>query len=119
MAKKTKTELFNEILNDYPLSKEHREMIEHEIALLVKSSENRKPTARQKENEELMELVVNEFENLRSKGFITQAEFTKSITDGRLKGLSPQRIQPMLNKLVAKNVLIKSTSKNTPVYTIG
>lgn len=119
MAKKTKTELFNEILNDYPLSKEHREMIEHEIALLAKSSENRKPTARQKENEELMELVVNEFENLRSKGFITQAEFAKSVTDGRLKGLTPQRIQPLLNKLVAKNVLIKSTSKNTPVYTIG
>ena len=69
--------------------------------------------------EELMELVTNEFENLRSKGFITQAEFAKSVTDSRLKGLTPQRIQPLLNKLVAKNVLIKSTSKNTPVYTIG
>jgi len=117
MAKqKTKMEKFNEILVQYNLTAEHRELIENEIALLTKASSNRKPTATQVENENLMVYIESEFERLADSGFISQAEFHKATTITEIKELTPQKLSPLLNKLVAKDVLIKTKVKNVSKY---
>jgi hypothetical protein len=117
MAKqKTKMEKFNEILVQYNLTAEHRELIENEIALLAKASSNRKPTATQVENENLMVYIESEFERLADSGFISQAEFHKATTITEIKELTPQKLSPLLNKLVAKDVLIKTKVKNVSKY---
>ena len=118
--KKTKKELFTELLAFVEGNAEYTEFINNEIALLDKQSSNRKPTARQNENEELAVYVTSEFERLSTEGFITQKDFHSKTTCDALKGLTPQRLGPILNKLVAKNVLIKSTnSKKEYVYALA
>ena len=117
MAKqKTKMEKFTEMLSQYNLTAEHRELIENEIALLTKASSNRKPTATQVENENLMVYIESEFERLTDSGFISQAEFHKATTITEIKELTPQKLSPLLNKLVAKDVLIKTKVKNVSKY---
>lgn len=117
MAKqKTKMEKFTEMLSQYNLTAEHRELIENEIALLAKASSNRKPTATQVENENLMVYIESEFERLADSGFISQAEFHKATTITEIKELTPQKLSPLLNKLVAKDVLIKTKVKNVSKY---
>lgn len=117
MAKqKTKMEKFTEMLSQYDLTAEHRELIENEIALLAKASSNRKPTATQVENENLMVYIESEFERLADSGFISQAEFHKATTITEIKELTPQKLSPLLNKLVAKDVLIKTKVKNVSKY---
>jgi hypothetical protein len=119
MAKqKTKMEKFTEMLSQYNLTDEHRELIENEIALLAKANSNRKPTATQRENEVLMDYIVSEFSRLSDEGYISQADFQKKTTIDALKVLTPQKLSPLLNKLVAKDLLIKVVVKNVSTYMI-
>lgn len=121
MAKrKTKTELFKEMLEQYELNDEHRTLIENEIALIAKANSNRKPTKIQLENEKLATYVTSEFERMRADGFLTQKEFHNKTTCDSIKELTPQKLAPILNKLVAKNVLLKvENNKKEYTYSIA
>lgn len=63
--KKTIKDYLNELLNDYPLSAEHREFIEGRIAAADKKSTTRKPTASQIKNKAVADEVL---EFMRSSG---------------------------------------------------
>lgn len=120
--KKTKTELFNEMLSCEAIAEnaEWKALIENEIALIAKANSNRKPTATQLENEKLATYVTSEFERLRADGFISQKEFHSKTTCDSIKELTPQRLTPILNKLVAQNVLLKvQNAKKDFVYSIA
>lgn len=56
--KKTIKEYLNEILNDYPLSAEHKNFIEERIAAVEKKSTTRKPTAQQIKNKAVADEVL-------------------------------------------------------------
>lgn len=117
MAKqKTKVEKYNEILEYIKDNEELTNFINDEISNIKKAYSNRKPTATQKENETLMVYITSEFERLADKGFISQADFYKATTISEIKELTPQKLSPLLNKLVAKDVLIKTKVKNTSQY---
>lgn len=117
--KKTKSELFTEMLSAYNLNDEHKALIENEIALLTKANSNRKPTKTQVENERLAEIVIAEFERLADKGFMTQKEFHSATTVGDIKSMTPQKLAPILNKLVAKNLLIKVENTKGSTYAVA
>lgn len=57
--KKTIREYLNEILNDYPLSAEHKTFVEERLAALDKKSTTRKPTAQQIKNKAVADEVLN------------------------------------------------------------
>lgn len=104
---KTKKEKYNEILNYIKDNAELTEFVNAEIEKLEKNNTNRKPTERQLENDRLAVIIASEFERLKDKGFITQKEFRANTTSENVKALTPQRLTPILNKLVAQNVLVK------------
>jgi hypothetical protein len=119
--KKTKAELFTEMLacDEVVANPEWKALIENEIALLVKANSNRKPTKTQVENERLAEVVIAEFERLADMGFITQKEFHSATTVAEIKEMTPQKLAPILNKLVAKNLLIKVDNSKGATYAVA
>lgn len=119
--KKTKAELFTEMLacDEVVANPEWKALIENEIALLVKANSNRKPTKTQVENERLAEIVIAEFERLADRGFITQKEFHSATTVAEIKEMTPQKLGPILIKLVARNLLIKVDNSKGATYAVA
>jgi len=119
--KKTKAELFTEMLSCDKVveNAEWKALIKNEIALLMKANSNRKPTKTQVENERLAEVVIAEFERMADKGFITQKEFHSATTVAEIKEMTPQKLAPILNKLVAKNLLIKVDNSKGATYAVA
>lgn len=107
---KTQNEYFNEILNSYDLSAEHREFIENRIKALAKKKESAKTklTDTQKENLEYMAQIVEML-----KG--ANVEYTTKMIGDKL-GLSPQKVTPMLIKLVNENKVHCNIVKKVKLY---
>lgn len=119
MAKqKTKVEKYAEILEYIKDNEELTNFINDEISNIKKAYSNRKPTATQKENEVLMDYIASEFSRLSDVGYLSQADFQKQTTVPEIKTLTPQKLSPLLNKLVAKDILIKVVVKNVSTYMI-
>ena len=119
MAKqKTKVEKYAEILEYIKDNEELTNFINDEISNIKKAYSNRKPTPTQKENEILLDYITSEFNRLNDVGYLTQAEFQKQTTVSELKTLTPQKLSALLNKLVAKDILIKVVVKNVSTYMI-
>lgn len=59
-------ERFEEILNSYDLSAEHKAFIEGRIEVLARKSTERKPTAKQLQNAEVANAVYEQMESGRS-----------------------------------------------------
>ena len=75
--KKTIKEYLNEILNDYPLSAEHKSFVEDRIAALEKKSTTRKPTAQQIKNKAVADEVLDFMRN--SGAELTVSEMLKQV----------------------------------------
>lgn len=57
--KKTIVELYNELLANYDLSKEHIDFINERIAITDKKNSNRKPTAKQLTNQNIANAICD------------------------------------------------------------
>lgn len=114
MAIKTdKREIINDMIADSYISanKSYMFYLKHEIMLLDKRAKNKKPTARQKENEELMETLV-EIVNATSGGTVSEI----IASDSRLAGMTTQRISPILNKLAKEGRIVKTVEKRKSIF---
>ena len=119
--KKTKIEICNEMLacDKVVANPEWKAYLENEVALHTKANSNRKPTKTQVENERLAEVVIAEFERLADMGFITQKEFHSATTVAEIKEMTPQKLGPILTKLVARNLLIKVDNSKGATYAVA
>jgi hypothetical protein len=107
-VRKPKRVLFNEILANPTLNDEQKNLIQHEIELLnKKNGGERKPTARQIENEGLAPVILNQLAIIGSP--ITIADLQKS--DAELAKLSNQRITAILTKLVKAEKVVRTEVK--------
>lgn len=62
--KMTKAQMFEQILNSYPLTEDEKAFINHELELLAKkNSAEKKPTAQQVANKAICEAIYNTMEN--------------------------------------------------------
>lgn len=105
---KPKRVLFGEILANPTLNDEQKTFIQHEIELLnKKNGGERKPTARQIENEGLAPVILNQLAIIGSP--ITIADLQKS--DAELAKLSNQRITSILTKLVKAEKVVRTEVK--------
>ena len=111
--KTTKRDIINAMIADNYISANESYMayLKHEIELLDKKAEAKKPTARQKENEELMEMLV-EVVNATSGGTVSEI----IASDSRLAGMTTQRISPMLNKLAEEGKITKTIEKRKGIF---
>ena len=94
--KMTKKDYFTAILSKYELTADEKAFVEHELELLAKkNASEKKPTAQQKQNEELKAVIV---ESLSANGgLMTVTDVQKSCEE--LAELSNQRISALLRQL--------------------
>ena len=113
MEKKiTKKEMFEKLKAMVADNDEMVAFIDHEIELLVKkNSAPKKPTARQNENAELDDVVLN---------VLTDTEMTIAeiqALDERLADLSNQRLSAIISKLVDDNKAVRTIKKRKSYFT--
>ena len=113
--KKTIKDYLNEILNDYPLSDEHRQFVEKRIeAAEKKSGSAKKPTATQVANEGLKVAIV--------EGMVEGAKY--SITDliksiPALEGLTNQKVSALVRQLIAEKAVVRTEEKGKALFSLA
>lgn len=112
-VKKTQKEMFNEILNGYGLSAEHKAFLEGRIAQLDKKSASKsdKPTATQKANAELKDKILAEMEYDKA---YTISEMLKVLPC--CAELSNQKVSAICNQMVKDNLMIKVEDKRKSYF---
>lgn len=117
--KMTKKDFFNRLLEvldgaDLEDKTELQEFVAHEKELLEKKASSKKPTAKQKENEELVEVIYTALKNAG-----------KALTITDLQNLSPalstlenQRISALLKKLVDGERVVKTYEKKKAYFAV-
>lgn len=93
------------------------EFIDHELELLANKSAKRsdKPTATQKENAEIADLVPKVLE----AGKLYRLSEIKALIPALASASGTQRIAAICNKLVESNVLIKTVDKRVNYYSLA
>ena len=118
MAEKkiTKREMWNRIMDKYPLTDDEKAYINHEIELLDKrNSKDRKPTAIQQANEGIKEDIVAYLENV---------DKPQSITD-IIKGaegcaeLSNQRVSALVRQLKEAGIVVRTEVKGRAYFSLA
>ncbi len=106
----TKAQMFAMIAEKVADNAEMVAFCQHEIELLEKKSGSKKPTARQKENEELMAILVDIVA-------VTSGTVSEIIaSDARLVGMNTQRIAPLLNRLAEEGKIEKVADKRKNIF---
>lgn len=111
--KKTKKEMFNEILAIVKDNEEMRDFIKHEIDLLDKKSANKRATKTQVENEGFKAEI---------KSVLTENGSTVTEIQGKseiLAGLSNQRVSALLRQMVADGEVVKTIDKKKSYFAIA
>lgn len=114
--KKTQKDFFNEILNDYPLTEEHKAFIENRLEALNKKSTTRKPTAQQIKNkavaDELLSFMADNPNTIYSVGdLMKKAPCFNTIPD-----LSSQYANHIVKVLKDANLIIRTESKGKAFF---
>ena len=112
-VKKTQKEMFNEILNGYGLSAEHKAFLEGRIAQLDKKSTSKsdKPTAIQKANAELKDKILAEME--ADKAY-TISDMLKALPS--CAELSNQKVSAVMKQMVEANLVVRTEDKRKAYF---
>lgn len=116
MTKKTKKEMFTELLSLVEGNEEMTEFINHELELLAnKSSVNKKPTKTQLENDAFKAEIVT---------FLATADSPKTLKEiqagvNSLADLTCQRITHMLTALVSSGSIEKTYIKKVAYFSLS
>jgi hypothetical protein len=109
--------MFNEILNSYDLTAEHRGLIEKTIEQLEKKSAHngdKKPTATQLENEKIKDRLIDFLtENSDNQFTISDVQKVAEFSE-----YSNQKLSALLNKLVSDKVVEKAVIKRKAYFSI-
>lgn len=117
--KMTKVEMFKRLLNNYDLTDEEIEFINHEIELLEKKNGNRKPTAQQLKNKEVAEKVL---EYLRTTGKKMQIkQMIKEIPAlAEIPDCTPQYAMAIVRPMKESGIVGRVEEKGTALfYAVG
>ena len=112
-VKKTQKEMFNEILNGYGLSAEHKAFLEGRIAQLDKksSAKSDKPTATQKANAELKDKILVEMEADKAYTISDMLKALPSCAD-----LSNQKVSAVMKQMVEAGLVVRSEDKRKAYF---
>ena len=114
MEKMTKKEMFEMIKGVCANDTRIVEFCDHEIELLTRKASKSTMTKTQKENEGIMEIIVNALKNLDKAVTITELQGTCV----ELADYSNQKISALLKKLVDSNQVVKTVDKKKSYFSI-
>ena len=113
MAKKmTKKDMFKAIMDNYNLTANEVEFLEHEIELLDKKNSNRKPTKAQSENEGIKTSII---EGMVEGKAYTITEMIKSIP--AISGFTNQKVSALVRQLKDDGLVIRTLEKDKAYFT--
>ena len=108
-------ERFEEILNSYDLSAEHKAFIEGRIEVLSRKSTERKPTAKQIQNAEVAEAVYEQMEPNRA---YTCTEMLKAIPAfAEIPDCSASYANAIIKRLREAGMVIRTEVKGRAYFT--
>ena len=123
MAKKlTKKEMFNEILNSYNLTAEHRGLIEKTIEQLEKKSAHngdKKPTAKQIENDGLKDKILEFLTDNADEKFTVTDIWKKVPALAENLEMSNQRVSSLIRQLTLDNLVVREEIKRKAYFSIA
>ena len=113
-VKKTQKEMFNEILNGYGLSAEHKAFLEGRIAQLDKKSASKSTgqTATQKANAELKGKILAEMEVGKAYTVTAMLKELDCVAE-----LTNQKVSALMKQLVEDNLVVKTEDKRKSFFT--
>ena len=114
MEKMTKKEMFEMIKGVCANDTRIVEFCDHEIELLTRKASKSTMTKTQKENEGIMEIIVNALKNLDKAVTITELQGTCA----ELADYSNKKISALLKKLVDSNQVVKTVDKKKSYFSI-
>lgn len=114
MEKMTKKEMFEMIKGVCANDTRIVEFCDHEIELLTRKASKSTMTKTQKENEGIMEIIVNALKNLDKAVTITELQGICT----ELADYSNQKISALLKKLVDSNQVVKTIDKKKSYFSI-
>ena len=114
MEKMTKKEMFEMIKGVCANDTRIVEFCDHEIELLTRKASKSTMTKTQKENEGIMEIIVNALKNLDKAVTITELQGACI----ELADYSNQKISALLKKLVDSNQVVKTIDKKKSYFSI-
>lgn len=113
--KMTKKDYLTQIKENYALTEDEVAFIDHEIELLTKrSAGERKPSARQTENEALKQSILDE---MVENTLYTIEEMTKTLDC--LSGLSSQRVSALVSQLVKELKVVRTVDKRKAYFSLA
>lgn len=110
----TKLEMFGAIKAKVADNEEMVKFLDHEIELLVKKSENRKPTKTQKENKALCDALVATLEVI---GEGTISEITAKCD--ALSGFSNQKVSALAKMLCEEGKVVKRVEGRKSIFSLA
>lgn len=120
MAKKmTKKELFAEILASYDLKDYHRELIEKTIDQLDRksaSSGDRKPTAKQLDNDKFKDCILDFLKEHSEEQFTITELWKKVPALAENSEMSNQRVSSLVRQLVLDNLVVREEIKRKAYF---
>lgn len=116
MEKKTKKELFAEVLAVAAVQEntELKAFVEHEIELLTKKSGNKKMTKAQEKNVKIKQEIVD------ALTFVKKAVTIKELqADAVLTDFSNQKISSLLKQLIDEGKVVRTEEKRVAYFAIA
>lgn len=111
----TKKEMFAQIISAYNLTDEEKAFLEHEIELLNrKASKDRKPTAKQQENEIVKEYIKGAL----ADGSKTCTEIAKALTP-RYEEISTNKVSALLKQMVDAGTVVRTMEKRKAYFSLA
>lgn len=121
--KMTKKEMFTEILNSYNLTADHKALIEKTIEQLEKKSANahngdKKPTAKQLENDGLKEKILEFLTENTDEKFTVTDIWKKVPALAENSEMSNQRVSSLIRQLTLDNLVVREEIKRKAYFSI-
>ena len=113
-TKTTKRVVLNHILENYSNDTMVVEYAKHELELLDKKASSRTETPVQKENAEILKVIVETLTNLAKPVRISELQGAND----KLKDYSNQKMSALLKKLVDNEIVVKTNDKKNTLFAI-
>ena len=113
--KMTKKEYFTQIKGIVADNAELVAFIDHEIELLDKKNSSKGQTKTQKENELIMDTIINELAQIGYPVTITEFQSASE----KMSEYSNQKLSALLKKLVDTNRVVKTTEKKKSFFSVA
>ena len=112
--KMTKKDYFNAILAKYPLTDDEKAFVEKEIGLLDKKNASKKPTATQKANEGIKDVILD---FLADGGKYTITDIIKNVPE--CADLSNQKVSALVRGLVDEKKVVRVEDKRKAYFSLA